>query len=322
MNRFVAASLTLFALFLFGCSSGESETPSPKTTEEATLLETTESSSPTVESSVPEEEDTPTSFPNYIGRSYDEVITELEEYGVRIIKTEKESIEPAGEIMSQVPEGGADFDTKIELVVAIRPAGVPDVSNYSFGEAKRVLEELDFVVVEVPVIDASKSDGMIVSQEPAPGSKNAGKVTLTVARQPVTYGLPDIEHLEAQDLGNSHSLELEGTFQSNGEVYSRGASVNFYGTDPAVLSFNLSYDFLDMTGTIGLSDDSPKGAKVKVEVTGDDRELFSGTVGFRETLPFKANVSDVLRLEIRIAPTDGDAKVILGDWRLRGFSER
>lgn len=313
MNKLVVPIITVLALALVGCSPGDSSSPSPEP-------ETSTSSVSAPVSPVVSEDSSPSSFSNYIGQSYDEVFAELKGYGIRISKTEEESTKPPGTIIAQSPEGGADFDTNIELVVAILPAGVPDVLEYSFGQAKGILEDLGFSVVEKSVIDESKSDGAIISQDPAPGTENYGKVTLTVARQPVSYGLSDIKYLVPKDYV-SYRFELEGTFESNGKSYSRGASLRFQDTGTAVLSFNLSRDFLNMDGDIGLSDDSPKGAKAKVDVIGDDRELFTGTVGFGETLPFKADVSDVLRLEVRVAPTDSEAVIVLGDWRVLGFED-
>lgn len=317
------SSFFLTPIILIALSGCGDDAPSATPEEKVTPIESETGASPSTEkpSTVlnPGEpsDATPSLFPDYVGKPYEEAKTELDVYGVRIDRTDEESVKPPGTVIRQEPAGGADFDSRVALVVAVRAPGLPDVSDMPIGQGTKIMDDLDFAVSEIPIIDESVKDGTIVSQDPAPGTENVGTVTLTVARRPVSYTIGDLDYVDY----DGYSLDTSGTFEADGEVYGSGAKVSFGNASPETHEFNLSRDFVRMDGAIGISDDSPDDARAKVEVIGDDRELFSTTVKFGETVPFDANVSGVLRLKIRVAPTDEDMEVVLGDWRILGFEE-
>ena len=82
----------------------------------------------------------PISVPNVVGSPYDEAASELRTAGFGVSRTDVDSDQPAGVVVSQSPGGGASADrgTTVQLSVSTGPstADVPDVTGQDASVAR------------------------------------------------------------------------------------------------------------------------------------------------------------------------------------------
>lgn len=259
------------------------------------------------------EAERPDAIEDYIGLDIDLARQDLSQYGVRINDdaVRISTSEDPGTILAQEPSGGSPFPTTVRFEVAAEPSAVPDVVGMTFGEAEQELMGEGFEVKLVEEIEEGSQDGTVLAQEPQPGSENAAVVSVTVARAPVVFEFDDIEYLGCDC---SVDFDTGGSHKANGKLYSSAGFVSMYG-NPAPLEFNLSREFRQVSGEFAVADDADSDGSVRVEIIGDGRTLADEFVSFGETGDVEANVTDVLRLEVRVTPSLDQMDVVLGDWR-------
>lgn len=200
------------------------------------------------------------------------------------------------------------------------PPVVPDVTTKSFGEAEAALKQLGFTVVEEPVFDEERVDGLVVTQDPPSGSRNVGEVRLRVVRQPIVSFVSDLEAVATLGTGNIYT----GSAKANGKTYSH--AVRAY-VDPSGGSSSSEYDlsrqYRRLSGELGLDDESSSDASYKVEIFGDGRRLVSKTLVLGQTVPVSADVTKVLRLRLSVTGLGGasgsEDSVVFGDLRTLGL---
>ncbi|MDR3053632.1 MAG: PASTA domain-containing protein, partial [Coriobacteriales bacterium] len=133
-----------------------------------------------------------TSITDYTGSDISEAEAALRNAGFEVSITEEYSSSVAADVViRQTPSSGAgkSGDT-IALVVSKgpEPVSVPDVSGYSYENAKSTLESYGFEVIRV--LDVNSDDvpsGHVVSQDKkGDGYKKGERVTLTVSKGPAT----------------------------------------------------------------------------------------------------------------------------------------
>lgn len=259
-------------------------------------------------------------MPDYVGRTRNSAVAELQSFNVSIAEKSEISNKPAGTVLRQDPQAGDPYPTAATLWIAAAPLPVPDVVGKTIGEAKTQLEGLGFTVVEEGALAEGKPDGTVVSQDPAAGANNVAEVKLGVARKPELSYLADWTLLTDPYYCDVLTEAREG----NGELYSRPVAVKCGSSAHGVaeLEYDLSRDYQRLSGKMSLSNESNTEGVAKLEVYGDDRLLTTEQVKFGKTVNFKAEVTDVLRLKLRISFSDRDVMVVLGDPTLEGFPEK
>ncbi|WP_171814371.1 PASTA domain-containing protein [Arthrobacter dokdonensis] len=253
-------------------------------------------------------------MPDLIGINYDSAIAQLVPYNAQITKITKISPQPPGTVIAQEPAAGNPFQTGIILTVSTSAPIVPDVVNSTFQDADQRLKGLGFQVVEVPILDGQRVDGLVLKQDPPAGTANAGRVTLQVVRHPVVTYLSDMNYVSS----SVYSWQ-PGTGKSNGVSYAHGILVTLGGGNNLLTDFDLSRNYRVLNGTLGLSDNAPTDAAVMVEIVADGRILKHVTLTFGKPISINEDVAGVLRLGITMTATAKEADVVLGDFQLLGL---
>ncbi len=131
---------------------------------------------------------------NIVGKNIEDVKKELDKLELKyeIIEKNSETIQP--DIVLEVnPEEGEEVTatTVVEITVSIGSAYkdviVPSVMNYQEAKASETLSALGLIVNVVYQEDASKSDGIVISQSVSAGKtlKEGDKIEIVVNKQPV-----------------------------------------------------------------------------------------------------------------------------------------
>lgn len=102
----------------------------------------------------------------------------------------------------------------------------------------------------------------------------------------------------------------KGTVKVNGEAYAHSLYTDdaldcYASTSTRVRRVNLSRDWEKFRSVIGLKDaGSSSKAEITFEIFGDDKLLVERTMGFGESRRVAIDVSDVLRLKLRVSWDD------------------
>lgn len=227
----------------------------------------------------------------------DAAITDPDETGTAAATTP--SVQPTGE------EPTEEEPTEEEV------STMPDVVGMTLSAARTELRGTRITVEED--FDDDARDNEVLAQSAAAGQTVPDEVTLTVARQPVTRYLEDLEAVETVRFRTAPA-------QVDGENYPRSLVSPRHAGD-ARMSWNLSRGYRELHGTLGRSDEaSDTATQVQVEIFLDERKVHTETVAFGEAIELSVDVADALRLKIVANSFDGaDMNLVLGDIRLLGL---
>lgn len=323
----MAIAVLPVALLLSACgSSAQSEgtptaasvansTSTPSSTATSSASPTSRSSTPASSSSVP----APKVMPDYVGEDLSDVQAALAQYNVQIKTVNRIDAQPAGSVIEQDPVAGAPFSQLVTLTVSTAPATVPDVTGKTFAAAEEQLSKLGFSVLENPIFDKQKADGLVTGQSPPAGTGNSAEVTLDVVRRPVVTYLADMSPVAA----DRNSDREVGAKKANGKTYSHGMLIDptppYSSNELAIYEYDFSRAYRKLTGELGMDDASASGAVGKVEIYGDGRLLSQVDVPFGTTVPIDIDVTNVLRLKVTVAVLEGGGSVVFGDFAAQGL---
>lgn len=188
----------------------------------------------------------------------------------------------------------------------------PDVVGLTLSAARAELRGTEVTVLEE--FDESAKDNEVLAQSVPTGQDLPDEIELTVARQPVTIYLDDMEDVE----GDWYLRPGRG--QISGEPYPRSLTSASH-TDEVSGSWNLGRGFRELRATLGRSDEaSNTETEIQVEIFLDRRKVHTEIVGFGEPVDLKVDVADALRLQVVAKSLDGEAmNLVLGDIRLLGL---
>lgn len=188
---------------------------------------------------------------------------------------------------------------------------MPDVVGLTLSAARSELRGTRVTVEED--FDESARDNEVLAQAVAAGAPLPDEVVLTVARQPVTRYLEDLDPVQSDGFSAAPA-------QVDGENYPRSLVTRQYVKDGS-MSWNLSRGYRELHGTLGRSDEaSDTATEVQVEIFLDERKVHTETVGFGEAIELSVDVADALRLKIVANSLDGSyMNLVLGDIRLLGL---
>ncbi len=284
-------------------------TTSPPTT---TALTTT-TAAPTTTTTIA----IPKAMPDLVGQQLTDAKAQLTRYNVRISERQQIAAQPEGTIISQDPTAGAPFSQTVTLTFSVKPPTVPEVVGLTFGDAKSRLELQGFKVTESAVINETKADGLVLSQNPPAGTANAAEVALSVAHRPVVVFLSQLQAVAA-DAANTSGEAIKG----NAKTYNRSVRFSTYSPS-ASISFDLSRGFRLLTGDLVFDDRSAATLQAKLELFGDGRLLGEYEIELGKMVPVSVDVTGVLRLVLVVTQLNGrtDGHVYLADPKLLGIQD-
>jgi serine/threonine-protein kinase len=316
----LAAAVLPVAVLLGGCGSGTQGTAAPPapTSESSPTTQSTASASPTSRSTtLPASSSVavPKVMPDLTGMTLSAAQAALAPYNVQVKTVNKIDAQPAGSVIEQDPVAGAPFAQLVTLTVSTAPATVPDVTGKTFRDAQQQLTKAGFTVVENPIFDQQKADGLVTGQNPPAGTGNAAEVTLDVVRRPAVTYLADMQPVSVDRM----NYPTNGTTKANGKSYSHGLLMTPPASGIGTVEYDFSRQYRKLSGELGLDDKSDSAAVGKVEIYGDGRQLLAQDVPFGTTTPVDLDVTDVLRIKITVASVDGTSSIVFGDFAAQGL---
>lgn len=123
--------------------------------------------------------------PNVVGQSFDSAKTNIEKAGFKVTRDDVSSDTlPLGQVVAQKPDAGTTIKKggSVTLSVSIGPGdtAVPNVVGQSFDNANTLLTTAGFKVAKLEQPSDQVPTGIIVSSNPAAGTKAAKGSTVTV----------------------------------------------------------------------------------------------------------------------------------------------
>jgi Protein kinase domain/NPCBM/NEW2 domain/PASTA domain len=167
-------------------------------------------------------------------------------------------------------------------------------------------------------IDPRATDGQILSQSPAAGTRHPKAIVLVVARAAVVSYLQDLSAVnDDPDLG---MRSVAGRAYPH-SIYSTLATCDKRST----VEYNLGKHYRELQATAGLDDSSLYSAgKILFEAFLDSRPVFARTVGLGQSVPVRVSAQGALRLKLRLTYVGPrprhclDEIAVWGDARLLG----
>ena len=138
-----------------------------------------------------------TGIPSVIGLSFDRAAEQLRQAGFTAVREDVDSSEPKGRVVGQDPGPGTLHPPGTEVTLSVstgrEAATVPEVVGLDEESARATLENAGFqVAVRDSGTDDPAEDGIVISQNPAPGAEAEpdSTVTIVVGRLSVTEPPP------------------------------------------------------------------------------------------------------------------------------------
>jgi beta-lactam-binding protein with PASTA domain len=143
------------------------------------------------------------SVPNLTGMQEQQARTEADARGFEV-KTERRSgSDPPGTVLDQGPAPGVELQTGAQMLIVVSSAAqatVPDVTGMKVDAAKQTLTTAK-LTPQVQQIASERPTGLVLSQDPAAGTKVAGgaQVLLSVSKGPEMVTVPSLRGLSLEN---------------------------------------------------------------------------------------------------------------------------
>lgn len=123
--------------------------------------------------------------PAVVGLDYSAALQQLQAAGFAVARTDVESDQPSGVVVSQVPAGSstATKGSTVTLSVSNGPqtTPVPDVTGLTTADAKTTLTDAGFkVTVTQQETDVQTFDGVVISQDPPGNTQQDPNTVITL----------------------------------------------------------------------------------------------------------------------------------------------
>lgn len=270
------------------------------------------------------ETDGPLSMPDLVGLTEDEARTRLLEVGVDAGDVEvedQESLDQPGTVIDTVPSEGGRVTGSVSLLVAQPVGEVPDFVGAQVSAVREWAEERGIEVTEQAVPDDGLPEGEVTDTTPRAGAEATSEIVVTYATNPLVVPLADLTPTNEPRCRVDYGVEasVDGEFVQDSIVVS---TTNFSNVE-CVLEYNLGRDWDRLMATVGIADDSDASAQYRVQVFGDDNELWNQVLGFAQQQVLDVDVTRVLRLKVVVTTLvpDAEGQLVLGDVRLIGDKE-
>jgi serine/threonine-protein kinase len=131
--------------------------------------------------------------PSVTGLTFDQASTTLRNQGFQVSRIDVDSDQAKGTVVAQSPSGNATPGSTIQLSVSKGPkqSTVPDVTSQDEGSARSMLESAGFkVTVTRQNVTDPGLDGIVLSENPNPGTKAPQGSTVTIVVGQLTGAAP------------------------------------------------------------------------------------------------------------------------------------
>jgi len=230
--------------------------------------------------------------PNVIGLDADAARQVMFDAGLGADDVEVVDVPAAGSpgvIVRQQPMPGSPVDGEVVLGVSVA-ADMPDLVGQTEAEARAVLEELGARIVVDAVYRDRAEEGAVLSTSPAAGEAVPLDVTVQVAAPPSSVYLATLEAVDSDC--------YEDDVEINGEALPSSLLCDL-GDEASGSDYALNRQVSRLQGTLGQSDESDLGFRVRFVVTADGRTLFDRTLPFGQGVPIDLDLVGVLRIQLR-----------------------
>ncbi len=136
--------------------------------------------------------------PTLVGETLSAALGQLYALGLKPKTHQVFSGEPSGTVTAAQPHAGDRVvkGTVIHINVSqgLKPIQVPDETGQPFANAKSALEGLGFTVTRTDVSSDTQAQGVVVSEDPQPGTSQpkGTTITLAVSEGPAATQIPDV----------------------------------------------------------------------------------------------------------------------------------
>lgn len=264
-------------------------------------------------------------MPDLVGLTEDEARAELLERAVDASDVEveyQESLDDPGTVISTVPGEGRRITGSVTMVVAQPVGEVPDFVGEQVSAVREWADERGIDVTEVAVPDDDLPEGQVTGTTPRAGAEATSELVVMYATNPLVVPLADLQSANDPDCNVDFGVEAS----VNGEFVQDSITVQSsrFSNPECVLEYNLRRDWDRLMATVGVGDDSDTSAQYRVQVFGDDNELWNQVLGFAGPQPLDVDVTRVLRLRVVVTTLvpDVQGEAVLGDARLIGDKEK
>jgi hypothetical protein len=198
----------------------------------------------------------------------------------------------------------------------------PDVVGQPSDQALTTLRGLGAVVTIENVYNPDAAVGTVLAQTPAAGSALGEAATIQVATGPASIFLEDLRTVTQSNWGSTANSAINGVTYVHGVYASPEFSCSGCTVYAANAEYNLGRAFDRLQTTLGYSDTAPSSGRVRVEIFGDTKPLYTKDIGLGDQDVVNVNVTGVLRIRIVVtplAPGGGyDLTTIFGDAKILG----
>ncbi|GAA4225618.1 hypothetical protein GCM10022254_07890 [Actinomadura meridiana] len=202
------------------------------------------------------------------------------------------------------------------------PNQVPALVGLPEQEARALLPPTVGVQIRREQAPPGSPDGVVLAQDPSPGSDLPSTIALTISSKQAIQYLADIEPSSGDDVitgTNATNYRLSG----HAQLHAVGVEGSPCSREAGGAEYDLGQHYTLLQGLAGVDDNSAAAkTQVTVEFYGDARKLKAITVTLGKAKDLDVDVRGVLRLSIRWTFSGGDASkcaggtLVLGDAQL------
>lgn len=261
--------------------------------------------------------DAPASMPDVRGLPQSDAQAVLADAGIpaSVVKlATREAAGAVGIVIDQTPAFGTENPAIVDLVVSSQ-AVVPNIVGKSEAEATNILVALGTRVDPSRRYKAGTAPGLVVEVNPVAGSPLGEAVAMVVSEEAGSIYLNQISRITGGC--SSDQVRIDGRDYPESLACSAAAK-------PQLSEWLLNRAADELSGTLGVPDDGPADAAVRVRVLADGAEVGTFTSTYGTGTPFTVPMAGVLRLGIEVTAVNmperssSSWQASLGDARLSG----
>jgi len=283
-------------------ATSQVDAPSTESAGDQSTDDATETSNPP--------ESAPSDVPDLVGLSLTEARGLLAEAGITDVAepVDLPQLGDPGIILSQVPRPGSSIAGTVTLTVSAPLPDMPDYIGRSLDDPMVELEEWGIDVEVVEVVTRDRPPGEVLETLPMAGARIGSQVNLTVSVEPTTIELtgPQAPIVEIDARSRNRTAPESGDVEIAGESYSDAllAVSDQWGDAEEWVhwEYNLSKDWSTFEAIAGTGDFSESFKRATFQVILDGEIAWEQELGLGEAVPISIDVTDVLRLRLRISP--------------------
>lgn len=217
-----------------------------------------------------------------------------------------------GVVVEQDPPFGTADPGAVRLTVSV-PAAVPAAADRDESAVVSELRELGTQVAIVRHYQPGAAAGTVLQVDPPSGAPLPETVTVTVAADPATAYLANVQATENRCATGEYTLA--GREEQNALSCSV-AEADARSPRGPVWEFNRAVEDVELT--VGLPTDAEPGSRVKLIATADGRVLQESTVEYGATVTMNLNTRDALQFSLLAVGDGGDPEEVTVAGVVRG----